>query len=765
MSYANKKKEIGREHLYIVELLTDYCFLTHGTSPCAANGTGDAKCYNTFESCQDPQNFTKETARGVYRFYQSRSPAPINISSGLGGNCDAIPSLQNVIISPSKIDIGGGLGVRASVNCSFVDHPHSDIGADKYLNDRTYIASDRGSFWTKFRARNPNYQFKEMRVLSGYLVDGGFDSANFETRYYVIDKMTVTGGKCTITGKDPLKLASSKKAQAPTPSKGQLQSDITAGATSATLTPAGIGSEYATNGKILIGAEVVGFTRSGDNLTLTRGQNNTVAVEHGANDTVQQCLEYTSEQVHDIVYDLLVNYAGVSTDYITTAQLQAWQSEADTYLSGLLGGIIVKPYDVNKLLKELSEAMPHYLWWDEKQQSVQFTALKSPPSSANVLNMDENIIKLTTTDKTELRKSTVFVNFGQIDPTKKLDEPGNYLQSHARVDTDSIAKYGSSEVRTINSRWITNTNKAAALQLASLIGRRFANPPREVNFSLDAKDSDIWVGQSLSVNHRDITDFSGAPVDTIFQIISSKESKNFDYKGLEFLYGVALPEDEGGSEPGVTLVIIPPDSKNINLRTVFEVDNLPPTGSTIAKFVLQNGSVVGSTSTSAFSLDTGSWPAGATVKLIIDSGAHVVGKGGDGGTGSGNGFSGGDAIQLSHDLTLTNGGVIGGGGGGGGAAESTEPGDEAFANGGGGAGYAVGYGTSPADDGTLEVGGNGETDGIAAGGEGGDLGQSGYAGIGNITGSGGAAGLAIDKNGYTLTQTITGSDIRGNVIP
>ena len=204
-------------------------------------------------------------------------------------------------------------------------------------------------------------------------------------------------------------------------------------------------------------------------------------------------------------------------------------------------GIIVKPFDVFKLLKELAESMPHYLWWDERSQLIQLTALKAPPDNTSVLDMDGNIIadSFKTSDKPQLRISTIFVNFGQFDPTKKLDEFSNYQQTYARIDTDSISKYGSNEIKTINSRWISNVDKATALNLAALIGRRFSDIPREVSFSLEVKDSNVWVGQSASVNHRDITDFSGEPLDTVFQILSSKEGRNFDYTALEFAYGDA----------------------------------------------------------------------------------------------------------------------------------------------------------------------------------------------------------------------------------
>ncbi len=339
MSYNSKKIEFSREHINIIELDLDYCSLTFGVPPCTASGSGDSKCYNTLASTQDKPNYTPITK--TYRFCEPRSPMPIGL--------DAIPSLTSVNIAAAEIDLKGGLGVRASVSCSFRDHPSSDIDIDKYVNERTYIAFERGSFWTKFRARNPNYQFKAMRHLSGYLNDdGSYDPANFQVRHYVIDKINVSGGTASVTGKDPLKLAGSKKAQAPMASKGQLQSAIVNNAINATLIPAGVGnSEYPTSGKVLIKSEVISFTRSGDNLTLTRGQNNTVATSHSANDTVQLCLDYNGKTLDFIVNDLLTNYANFNPLFIPTS---AWNTEVSTYLSGLLTGIIVKPHDVNMLL-------------------------------------------------------------------------------------------------------------------------------------------------------------------------------------------------------------------------------------------------------------------------------------------------------------------------------------------------------------------------------------------------------------------------------
>jgi len=776
MSFDNEKLKYGRERIQIVEIELNYCNNTLGIAPCTASSTGDAKCFNTLETTQDLPNYVDTTK--IYSFCTQRSPHPI----GLNG---VIPSIIDINITPSKIDIKGGLGARASGSAVFRDHPHSDIDIDKYVGERTWIAFERGTFWTKLRARNPNYQFKDLRVLTGFLVDGEFLAENFQTQHFVIDRINVSNGQATVTFKDPLTLAMSKKAQAPAPSTGLLSVGITAGAVSATLIPAGVGNlEYDTSGFLLIKSEVMSFTRVADALTIVRGLKGTTAIAHSANDTVQQCLEYsgaTRGQLDFIINDLLTNFANISTSFIP---LSAWDAEVDTFLSGLLDGIIVKPMDVWKILIELSEAMPHRLWWEERLQEIQLTALKAPPASADVLDMDSGLVEELTSvvDRPEMRISTVFVSFGQINATKRLNEIDNWEQTYVRIDTDSIAKFGSSEVKTINSRWITSANKALALQLAALIGRRFSDIPRQIGFSLDAKDSDVWLGQIKSINYRDIVDATGIPIDTMFEITSARDAENYNYQALEFVYGDSLPEDEGGGDPDVDLIIISIDAQNINLRTIFDGLFPAPDASTQAKFVVENGVDIGGSSLGGNSMDTGSWPAGAIITLQTNAGAFVIGRGGKGQqqTGTPAAEAGSTALFLNNDLTLINNGVIGGGGGGGGEGTDTGPGATADADGGGGAGDNVGVrggflsftgltnvSTTEASSGTKESGGNGgrvtgdagETEVDANAGKGGNLGSAGT----NADGTGGVGGAAIDRNGFTLTQTVTG-DIRGSIL-
>ena len=126
---------------------------------------------------------------------------------------------------------------------------------------------------------------------------------------------------------------------------------------------------------------------------------------------------------------------------------------------------------------------------------------------------------------------------------------------------------------------------------------------------------------------------------------------------------------------------------------------------------VNSGVVVGSNSTGAFSLDTGTtaWPVGSI--LSITNYGYIIGAGGNGASGTGYGdlkpgSPGGPAIRTNLLTQIYNYGIIGGGGGG--------SGREGYGgnNGGAGAGgngqipgYSVGVGATAAKHGSLLKGG------------------------------------------------------------
>jgi hypothetical protein len=844
MSRSAISKNFDKEHIYIVEVDVPRCKLVHGTAPCTATQTGNAKCYNTRATCNSLANYTElhktgsiqinvnatagtftrlsgsfltdgfavgqtittdsfsnagnnsqffiktvtatvitvtnaygmvtETGSGneeieavnyfTYKFCSARSPHPIGLNN-------VAPCVSSVNVAPAKIDPAGGIGARASATITMNDFKGSDLnGVDPYLSGRTYIAYETGLFWSKWRARNSNYENYPVRILSGYIVQNAFARENFDERHYVLTSMTATNGVASLKVKDPLQLISNRSALAPEPSKGKLLTAITSTATSLTLEPTGVGASYPASGIAKIRSEVVTFTRSGDVLTIVRGTNNTVATDHSVGDTVQICLNYDgTKDVAEVQADLFVNYAKVPAIYIP---LGNWKAEASAYISSNPNRLITTPTKVSELVAELCQQWSHKLFWNERAATVELSAIKAPPASANQLTYEKNIMELTTVDKPDMQVSTVFVHYGQFNPTKKKDEIDNYKVTFARVNSDAIARYNSNNTMVIYAPWINSANGAAARRLAQLHGRRFGIIPREVTLTVEDKDSDVWLGDIRQIIHPDICDRNGVEVATPFEIIQAAESDTYELLALEYNYDQVIPDfDDDVTKQIIDLSV---NEQNINLLTKFTSVYGAPTAATEAIFIVYSGVVIGSSSTASAALLTGAWPAGAQVILQINSGGFVVGAGGDGSSSAAAGSNGGTAISMGYNMTVINNGVIGGGGGGGGYSSDLF----GSVGGGGGAGNKVGlagsdpvgpdvlYSVDPSN-GSTDVGGNGGEITYSRGGEpyylsggnGGNLGQAGQ----NADSNGGAAGSAIVKNGYTLTQTVAGN-IYGAII-
>jgi hypothetical protein len=737
MAYDNVKREYAKEHLWYVEIEVD--------------GT-------------------------VYRFCENRAPVPWGL--------EAQPTSQSVSVNPAEIDLSGGIGVRASCSLSFVESDDYSIWGSIQSPER---------FWARWRAENPYYLGKRISVFSGYIVNNTFSASNFVRRDYIIESFSQAGAGVSVKGKDPLKLLSNDRAKAPVESNGSLSADILETDTSFTLQPAGIGdSEYpASNGIVRIGDEVILYTtRSGDAFSgLTRGFYNTEVGDHSENDTAQLCLQYSTETVSNIGYDLMTNYASVDPSFINKAD---WDAEVGLAFNTTYSILITEPTGVQDLLSEFCDSAPHYYFYDERVNKIRLVALKPPPDEAQLFTYEANIIAGTTAvkDRQDLRISTVIVNYGIIDPTKDLDETSNYRSSYVREDSASVTNYGQRAYKTVHSRWIPSDNKTAAVLMAARVGRRFSDAPREISFSLDAKDSDVWTGDSIRVMSDLIMQQGGGFATLPFQITSAGENKNFNYTALEHTYGDSAPGDEDVEEPNTRLIYFSGEIDRLEndegtayrtLREVYEdvfgTDPIDPDLN--IKFIFDSNAVAGSSDNTEYSVNTGAWPELTTPILIQNSGL-IVGRGGVGANIGRAALDGGPALRLQANIRLNNLNIIGGGGGGGDSGSAAQGGVIAVAGGGGGAGYTIAAGggatsvdptnstvsIEAAESGTYTEGGKGgiatAIDGSevfqAIGRKGGGLGSVGA----GISRPGGDSGKAIDLNGFAITYINTGT-ILGDV--
>lgn len=549
MSFDTLARTAGRQPIVIVEMDLDYCPNTYGVAPCTAvlGVTGVDKCFNTCASCQDPTNYARTPVK-TYRF--SSQVLPVNAPL-------SIPTLRTAKVTPARIDPGQGLGVRASAEFSFADHPFSDLGIDKYARERAYNSATRGTFWGKFFARNQYYQSRPLRMITGYLnADGSYDAANMETRLYFIEGMTGPdrSGQVKVTAKDILKLVDDARSQVPPVSSGQLLADISTGATTATLLPVGVGDdEYPASGLAMIGSECVSFTRTADVLTLLRAQQGTAASAHTASDAVQVCKQYIDTPVADIVYDLLTTYGGIDPSYIDKT---AWDAEAEEWLpQHNLSAVIEKPTGLNTLLGELSSQALFYIWWDEKLQKIPFQAIK-PARDEDVtsINTDDHLLfkSVNLEEDPEQRISEVWVYFGRVSLAEGLDKVSNWarLVINDDVDAESDNQFGEQRIKKVFSRWLPITDPIPALLLSARLIARYRNNPRALHVELDAKNHALWTGGIARVTCRAVLDFTGAPLETDMMVVEVAESKNgttYKYElGPTFFagrYGFVAPAD------------------------------------------------------------------------------------------------------------------------------------------------------------------------------------------------------------------------------
>lgn len=552
-----------REPVTYVEIDQDFCKLTYGELPCEAGigVTSSTQCFNTLVTCQDEDNYDK--GKLTLRFTKDGVTPP----PGVYG----IPSVESVSTAPTVINPGGGgkrsgpLGQRASLKVVINDHPSSDNLVDPYVDERGYNPLNRGTYWSKWIARNPYYNNRIIRVLEGYL---GEDLGNMRSRTYLIDRIDGPDnrGRVTITAKDILRLADDDKALAPKPSPGELVSDIDKDDNVGSIKVTGAGtSDYPSSGTLRINRECFKYTgrsMSGSDLQftgVTRETDGTEAKSHKAGDRVQECLRYEDIRADDLAYEWLTDFAKVPTEFIDK---QAWKDEADLWLDQFeMSGLITEPTGVNALLGEITEQCLFHIWWDEREQLIKFSAV-APKIYEDIEAIDDvrNILadSVKIKDDPASRISQVWLFWDQRDPTESLTKDDNYTKVRIRVDADAeqSQQYDETKVRKIYSRWLQTEGQV--INLSTRMLNKLRDTPKTMTIELDAKDRKYWTGDVIDVTHMGLVDYTGMPVQARWQILSAEEIE----AGHKIRYELDLFEFEIGALPGRWMEEDAPDFDN-----------------------------------------------------------------------------------------------------------------------------------------------------------------------------------------------------------
>jgi len=542
MSYSSEALEFGRKTSSICQIELSDCSLTFGVSPCTATGE---ECYNTRSTCKDTANFAGATV--THTFIQENQLVPIGELMH--------PCLISANIAPNRVTFGQGLGYRGKCTVLLRDFKHDDIGIDPYQSSRSYD-TEQGTFFGKLIARNKYYIGRKIKVMTGYsgagpiqvvkdgvpvVKDGaqvvhgtadGFSLFNYETREYLIENIEGPDSKgiVKITGIDTLKKIDNERAQCPAPSEGSLFADITDSDTTATLTPSGIGSEYAASGLIRIGDEIMDFTRSSDVLTIVRGQYGTTAESHSEDDTVQECKVFDDNFV-DILYELCKDYADIPVSYLpyndNPSDPDEWDDEKAAWFSDVNHHTIVsKPTGVGTLIDELTYQSMCLMWADALTQKVKIKAIAPSPPTDTVPAFYDNTqivggsMKITKNDSERLTQ--MWVSYSPYDWSQLKDED-DYAQTliTAALTEEGEDLYGDKRVKNIMSRWFTSETRVSGF--SSALVNYAKDTPVELSFSVDAADK-IEVGIYIDIATRTDQDNTGAIPLKRYYVIESKET-------------------------------------------------------------------------------------------------------------------------------------------------------------------------------------------------------------------------------------------------
>lgn len=490
-------------------------------------------CFHTFKSCQDTDNFINGTKTIYWCKPQQRLPLMLSAAEDVV----IIPSLVEVTQTPSRINAGGSmknssaLGTRGSVAVTFMDHPSSDLQLDPYVADRLYDPLERGTWWTKWNARNPYFEGREMRVRNGRI---GQLLSDMSTLYYILERVVGpnAGGTVQVGATDRLRLLDDERAQCPRLSKGSLNANIDISQATITVEGTTIAEDYeSSSGTIRIGDEVITYTGISESLGVitftgcTRAQDNTEADEHEENDLVQRCVRFTDERPVDVIYALANEWGELEDRYLDYHP--GWTDESDTWLVGFtVSTLLTEPTGVKQLIGELCEQVQLFVWWDEKEQLVRLAALRAPTIVPDEVNEQEHILLGSHSFHLDpnQRITELWVYYARIDPTKSLDDENNYAQARVKIDApaEGINQYNGVKVRRIFSRWLTNATHVNDVQTRMLA--RYRDTPLVGSLMLDSKDRGRWwTGDLINVRTRLLGDFTGAPTSRQFQVIAAQE--------------------------------------------------------------------------------------------------------------------------------------------------------------------------------------------------------------------------------------------------
>jgi len=432
------------------------------------------------------------------------------------------PCVQSIQWIPTRAAKHGGLGYLGDVVINCVDFPWPN---------------GVGSYFGRLIGSNPYYLNRILKIHVGFLKDGDtFDFANFKERRYLIKKIVGPdqNHKVRIEASDIL--SQLKESELPVATNGNLASSITS--TTGGVVNIGDNTEFSSGGYAIIDDEIVSFgSKSGsDSLDITaRGLAGTEATDHDADAPVREVIRYSGNIV-DTIRAIIEFKTNIDASYIPDSE---WDTERDTYLaSDNVEVWLTEPESVDKIIDKLGKETMVNVWWDDEAQEIKLKAI-GPSLSSNVAwNDDEHILNTRVTIKRDQRDiiTAAWVYFEKINQAED-DKAENFKNTYIQVDTAAESGLGDSKVKKIYAGDVTAS--ATASKVANRIISQSSNPI-ELTIQVDAKDSDLLVGDVVDITTDLIQGANGIPETIKMRVIERAQASDNRYTYKLVFSGVEL---------------------------------------------------------------------------------------------------------------------------------------------------------------------------------------------------------------------------------
>mgnify|MGYP001160181716 CR=1 FL=1 len=228
----------------------------------------------------------------------------------------------------------------------------------------------------------------------------------------------------------------------------------------------------------------------------------------------------------------ILNLANYSDDRIELTKINAYKNS----YSGINFSIkpIIKETDAGKLVFDLIRILDGKLWVNENGK-IDFKYNSEITPSCTITDADNIIINSTSIDYEQDIKTRIVCYYDLFDPAKGISSKENYQKVNVTIDADAESEFEYNEKLTeeITTIWI-NSDCGTQAQIDNYLNnilkqklKRLRNLRPKLQFDLELKDSDIAVGDIISLqsdefNNIDGTNYNGK----LFEVIKKDPKFN-----------------------------------------------------------------------------------------------------------------------------------------------------------------------------------------------------------------------------------------------